>query len=162
MSVLAELNRREGRLVEARATCMEALRWVERSDFMLRSSMRALALVVLGRICLDQDDRSAAHAAFDQAASLTLAQQNGVGIGHVRVQALAGLARVSRDEAWLDQATGLFEGRQQMNFGWIGLGSDVISTSELAAAATAVGDEDLAGRFRSRSLALGMPEEFAG
>jgi tetratricopeptide (TPR) repeat protein len=34
MSVLAELNRREGRLVEARATCMEALRWVERSDFM--------------------------------------------------------------------------------------------------------------------------------
>jgi hypothetical protein len=118
--------------------------------------------VVLGRICLDQDDRSAAHAAFDQAASLTLAQQNGVGIGHVRVQALAGLARVSRDEAWLDQATGLFEGRQQMNFGWIGLGSDVISTSELAAAATAVGDEDLAGRFRSRSLALGMPEEFAG
>jgi tetratricopeptide (TPR) repeat protein len=155
---LAEQKRREGDLEAARADVMEALGWVERSDNVFRSPIRIQTLITLGRICRDQGDVLAAKAAFDQAISASGATHRSVGMGHFRVQALAGRSAVNGERKDLDAAIELFEKRGSMNFGFVALGCDVVTACDLAHASDALGDRDGCQEYRERSRMLGMPE----
>jgi len=147
---LAECYRRAGRLDLARRTAMEGLASADRSDHMYRDTFRAVCLVSLGRTALQQGDRLAAAAAFQQPRAL--------GCGHLLVQALAGQTRAGAGAAPLDEATELFTSRQGYDFSWVWCSQDDVSRLELARAARVAGRTELAREHLAEARRLGSLE----
>ncbi len=131
---LGESLRRAGDLAGARARCLEGLDAIEKSDHMYRDTMRALCLCVLGRTALEQDDVSAARAAFHQAASHLRGRPRALGGGHLLVQALAGLVRAGEDVSILEDARALFQKRSGFDFSLFWLCNDEVTAGELSCA----------------------------
>jgi serine/threonine-protein kinase len=92
---LGECLRRQGRLEEARAQCLEGLDAVERTDHMYRDTFRAIGLSTLGRVALEQRDAEAARTAYHQCQLHLEGRPHTLGGGWLVVQALAGQARVA-------------------------------------------------------------------
>jgi tetratricopeptide (TPR) repeat protein len=154
---LAECLRRLGRLDEARAECMAALETIEQGDHGHRDVFRCHALIILGRIALDQGDREGAQAAFTQAVAHARGRNLMSAGGHLLVNALAGLARATSDTHSLEEALQLFEKREGYDFGFMAMmGHDSFTLAELAATARALGLEEQAqaldGRAREATL----------
>jgi tetratricopeptide (TPR) repeat protein len=157
LTSLAEQLRREGDVARARASAMESLAWLERSDNIFRGTLRVQTLAGLGRTCLDEGDHRGAGAAFEQALALMEASPSGLGMGHLKVVCTAGLARVRRDAAMFERAVEFFEVRPSMNFGFLPVGCDVSTTCDLAHAASQFNEAGLAREYARRSEQLGMP-----
>jgi len=158
---LADCLAHEGHLEDARAAARAGLESIERSNHMYRDTIRGLCLNVLGRISLELGDRDAAQAAFAQAIAQTRGRSKTLGGGHVLVQALAGLARVTGDPAPFEEAQALFDTRIGYSFkGFYGC-TDAPSLLELARAAAAVGRPDDARAWMARARAAGNPVALA-
>jgi serine/threonine-protein kinase len=136
--ILGECLRRAGRHAEARQRCLEGLELIERTDHMHRDLFRVTCLLTLGRVSLDEQNPSAARAALGQAETQTRERTVGVGVGHARVQALAGLARAAQDRRLLAAALALFEDRRGYDFGLAPMFSDGSSLVQLAETAKAL------------------------
>lgn len=113
---VGEAMRLEGNAGAARAHALAGVESAERSDHAYRDTFRAYALVVFGRCALDEGDRVAARAAFQQVLSQGRGRPRTRSCGHVVVEALAGLARADQDEGSLAEACSLFESRNTFNF----------------------------------------------
>ena len=154
----AECLRRVGRLDTARTTCLDAIEEVERSDHMYRDSHRAVCLVTLGRIALQQTDREAAEAAFRQALAHIKGRDRTLAGGFLAVQALAGLAQADRDAEAFAEAGRLYAERDRFDFSWLHFCWDDVTLLSLARAATALGRHDEAAHLRTRAQAAGSFE----
>jgi eukaryotic-like serine/threonine-protein kinase len=153
---LGECLRRLGRLEEARAECMAGIATAERSDHNHRDVFRGMGLLALGRTALDQADRDGACAAFNQAGEHARGRRQMSTGGHILVQALAGLARASLDEASFEKGLQIFDQRGDLDFGFGLLLRDGTTLHALAEAAHAVGREEQARELfeRSRTVEL--------
>jgi len=155
---LAECYRRAGKLDLARRTAMEGLASADRSDHMYRDTFRAVCLVSLGRTALQQGDRPAAAAAFQQAMLHIRGRPRALGCGHLLVQALAGQTRAGAGTAPLDEAIELFTSRRGYDFSWIWCSQDDVTRLELARAARAAGRAELAREHLAEARRLGSLE----
>jgi TolB-like protein/Tfp pilus assembly protein PilF/predicted Ser/Thr protein kinase len=135
---LGECLRRESRLDEARRQCLDGLESVERSDHMVRDSIRAVCLNVLGRTALDQGDRDAARTAFHQSEQHLEGRPRTLGGGHLYCQAIAGRASAEGDAKLYARARELFERRAPFDWSWFFQCSEDVTRSDLERAATAV------------------------
>lgn len=135
---LAESLRREGRLEEARARCMEGLDAVERSDHMYRDTLRALCLIVLGRVALDRDDPKAARTAFRQATLHLEGRPRTLGGGSLACQAEAGRAAADRDPGALRAAQARLAAHAPGDWSWFWLCTDVEARADVARAAEVI------------------------
>ncbi len=116
---LAELLRNEGQLEQAWETAKQALNRVESSDFIYRDSFRTLALITLGHIALDRNQRQTAETAFHQAELGIRGRPRALGAGHLLTQALAGKAAASNDPALLKLAKATLGDEANWNFDWL-------------------------------------------
>ena len=114
---VAECLRRMGRLEEARQRCLVALDRLEQSDFMYRNTSRPGGMNQLGRILLDSADFEGAAVAFRQAEANLRAMPEGVGKGHMLVQALAGRTRAGEGAEPFEDALRVYE-EKSMDFAW--------------------------------------------
>jgi len=131
--------RRQGRLAEARARCLEGVETAESSDNMFRDTLRAICLNTLGRTALGQGDREAARAAFVQSELQLDGRRQTLAGGHLYCQALAGLSAAEGDRERLRRAQGLFRDRSAFNWSWMWLCSDEITREYVELAEAAVG-----------------------
>ncbi len=136
---LGECLRRAGEPAAARASCLEGLEAVEKSDHKYRDTFRAVCLCVLARAALDQEDLPAARASFTQAIAHLRGRPRALGGGHLLVQALAGLSRAGEGAEHFEEAMRLFDGRQGFDYSYLWICSDEETLSELSRAATALG-----------------------
>jgi tetratricopeptide (TPR) repeat protein len=152
---VGEMLRLDGRLEDARRHALLGIEAAERSDHAYRDTFRAHALNILGRIALDQRDLSAAEAAFNQVLAQARGRPRPRGCGHFVVQALCGLARVSRSTAFFDDARTLFERQDTYNFGTFygALNGDTLF--ELAVAADTLGRREEANDLAARARGAG-------
>ncbi len=157
---LGECLRRSGDLAGARASCLQGLEAVERTDFMYRDTFRAVCLCALGRTALEQGDTAAARAAFTQAVAHLRGRVRALGGGHLLVQALAGLAR-SGAAGSLDEALALFSVRHGHDFSMMWCCSDDVTLLELSRAAAASGRSDEAADLFAKARAAGSREALA-
>src|SRR5690606_19810338 len=142
--------RRLGRLDEARQAAFDGLDAAERSDHAYRDTFRAYALSVIGRVALDQRQREAAEAAFQQVLAQTRGRPEPRATGHLAVQALCGLARATGRPTYLDEAALLFESRETFNFTQFYGVLEADTLAELARTAQALGRDAEARRWVSR------------
>jgi len=156
--LLAECYRRAGNLDAARRTAMEGLASADRSDHMYRDTFRAICLVSLGRTALQQNDRAAAAAAFQQAVLHMRGRPRALGGGQLLVQALAGQTRAGAGTAPLDEALELFTTRRGYDFSWFWVCKDNVTTLELARAARIAGRAELAREHLAEARKLGSLE----
>jgi len=112
----AEVFRLEGQLDDARRCALEGLESAERSDHAYRDFFRGHALVVLGRTAMDQNDVSAARAAFHQLLAQARGRPRTRSCGHLVVRALAGLALVDRCVDSVAEAHRVFVAQETYNF----------------------------------------------
>jgi TolB-like protein len=158
---LGECLRRVGELPQARARCLEGLASVERSDFMYRDTFRGVGLCALGRTALEQEDATAAQAAFAQAVTHLRGRPRCLGGGHLLVQALAGLARAGGGDTPFEEASALFGGRRGHDFSFMWTCTSDVSLLELARAAAAVGRADAFGDLLEKARVAGSREALA-
>lgn len=131
---IAECHRRAGRLDEARASCLQALDAIEKSDHMYRDSFRVHALIVLGFVALDQLDQSAGSAAFAQAIAHVRGRPHTLAGGWLVVRALAGLACCG-DAASYEEARRVLAARSEFDFSWLWQCEETTASDDLARAA---------------------------
>jgi predicted negative regulator of RcsB-dependent stress response len=115
----------------------EGIGIVEKTDHLYRDLWRGLFLCVLGRVAMQQGNREAASAAFQQSAQHVEGRSRTRCAGHVRDQALAGLARATGQAAPFDEAMALYEQRQGYDFSQLMLATkdyDLVALSKAAAA----------------------------
>jgi tetratricopeptide (TPR) repeat protein len=160
LAVLAECQRLHGDLDAARQSALLNLEEIERTDHAFRDLVRALGLVVLGRVALSQGDTRAARTAFDQAVEQLRGRPRGMGGGHFMVQALTGQTRAGSGAEPFEEALALFEHRGELDFSWTVTGSSDISLLELARAATTLGRDSEAGRLLERARRIGLTPVF--
>lgn len=154
----AECLRRMGLVDRARHLCLEAIADVERSDHMYRDSNRAVCLVTLGRIALQQGDKGAALAAFGQALAHLRGRDRTLAGGFLAVQALAGLAYADRESNAFDQARRLYVERDHFDFSWLHFCWEDVTLLSLARAAAALGRHEEAEHLRRRAVSSGSLE----
>jgi serine/threonine protein kinase/tetratricopeptide (TPR) repeat protein len=153
---VADMLRRDGRLDDARRHARAGIDAAERSDHAYRDTFRAHALTVLGRVALDQGDRLAAEAAFNQVLAQARGRPRPRACGHFVVQALSGLARATGKSTYFDDARELFESRETYNFGTF-YGALVGDTLfELALVAHSLGRIDDAHSLQMRAREAGL------
>lgn len=136
---LAEALRTRGDLAEAREAALSGLDSVDRSDHMYRDTFRGICLVSLGRTSLAMNDPEAARAAFGQLIAHVKGRPRALGGGHLMVQGLAGLARVTRSQETLDEALALASERRDYDFSWSWACSEWQTHADLAEACRALG-----------------------
>ena len=158
---LAECLRSLGQLDAARGEALEGLQSIESSDHSYRDTIRAFCLVALGRVCLDQGDAAGAGAAFTQAVAQMRGRTLTLAGGHVFVQALAGLARATRDREVLDEAIGVFTSRQGYSFNAFFGCADDTTAFELAVSADALGLAVASERLLTQARAAGNRRPFS-
>jgi tetratricopeptide (TPR) repeat protein/TolB-like protein/predicted Ser/Thr protein kinase len=154
---VAECLRREGRLDEARAACMDALEATQRSDHMYRDTIRGLALCCLARTAFDQDDVPAARTALLQVLGHVRGRDRMLGGGHLVVQALAGLARAGDGRGSYDEAVRLWETRRGFDFS-LGFACDAATTVTALAQAALALDLPGASALFEQACAAGSAE----
>ena len=152
---IAEVLRIQGHLDGARGHALEGVEAAERSDHAYRDFFRAHALSVLGRTALDQDDVSAARAAFRQVLAQAQGRPRTRSCGHLVVQALARLARADSHPELLTEALRLFDTRETYNFEPFFGALDEQTLFELAAAAHAMGQLGIARVLLTRAHRAG-------
>ncbi|MFQ5766943.1 MAG: tetratricopeptide repeat protein, partial [Acidobacteriota bacterium] len=152
---IGECLRLCGRLEEARRRVMAGLKQVEKSDHFYRDTLRGVHLNTLGKIGLERGARAAARAAFRQAVQHLRGRSKARGAGQLLVQALAGQARTDADAAAFGKARQLFQERRDYNFAFMWGCREDVSLLELARAAWAVGELDLARDYLKRARASG-------
>ncbi len=148
---LGEVFRLQGRLAEARRACLEGIATAEQADHMLRDSMRAMGLVIIGTIAVDQGDRDAAQAAFTQAVAHLKGRPRTLGGRHFLVRALAGLSRLGADESIYLEGKRILEGGDAYDSSWLWCARTREARTALADAAAALGREDDAAALRKAS-----------
>lgn len=136
---VGEMLRRLGRLDDARLAAFGGLASAERSDHAYRDTFRAHALTVIGRVALDQQNREAAEAAFQQVLAQSRGRPRPRACGHFVVHALCGLARATGQAAFLDEARRLSERRDTYDFASFYGALDTDTSLELTLAAAALG-----------------------
>jgi tetratricopeptide (TPR) repeat protein len=149
---------REGRGSEAREQFLLGLGALERTDHMYRDTWRALFLCGLGHTALDQGDRAAATAAFQQAELHLRGRPMARCSGQVMVQALAGLARADDRHEVFDEALRRFDTRSGFDFSAIWGAYDGMALWELHLAAAALGRTELATALLERARAAGSTQ----
>jgi tetratricopeptide (TPR) repeat protein len=155
---VAECLRRMGRLEEARQRCLVALDRLEQSNFMFRNSSRPGGMNQLGRILIDSGDLEGARVAFRQAEVSLRAMPEGVGKGHMLVQALAGRTRAGEGAEPFEDALRVYEDRS-MDFSWGSANARHGETLfQLALAAEAVGQVERARELLEAARADSHPE----
>jgi serine/threonine protein kinase/tetratricopeptide (TPR) repeat protein len=155
---LGECLRRAGDFEGARAGCLDGLDAIEKSDHMYRDTFRAVCLCVLGRTALQQEDLTAARAAFRQASSQLRGRPRALGGGQLLVQALSGLVRAGESADVFEEGRGLFENRHGFNFSLMWLCTDDVSLLELSRAAAVLGRAAEAQRLLDRAREAGSTE----
>ena len=156
---LAECLRRQGKLDEARALCLESVEFTEQGDFHGRRWARTSGLVQLGRIALSQEDLSAAKVAFEQAVSHIKTTPAGLGRGHLMVIALAGLSSAGEGPGFYEEARRIFEARDTYDFSFAFGSSDDWTLMELARAARRLGRAEESEELLQRARRAGSREE---
>jgi len=152
---VGEVMRLEGQAAAARAHALAGIESAERSDHAYRDTFRAYALVVFGRSALDEGDRAAARAAFQQVLSQGRGRPRTRSCGHLVVEALAGLARTDHDANQFAEACSLFEGRTMFNFEpFFGMLDD-LTLFDLACTAGTLGFHDEAHTLHHRACEAG-------
>jgi serine/threonine-protein kinase len=152
---IAEVLRLEGQLDDARRYALEGVESAERSDHAYRDFFRAHALVVLGRTALDQDDFSAARAAFHQVLAQARGRPRTRSCGHMVVQSLTGMARADHCVDLVMEAHRVFDAGESYNFEPFFGALTEQTLFELAAASFALGNIEEARGFRARAQAAG-------
>jgi TolB-like protein/Tfp pilus assembly protein PilF len=152
---VAEVLRLQGHLDTARGRALEGLEAAERSDHAYRDFFRAHALMVLGRTASDQDDVSAARAAFRQVLAQAQGRPRTRSCGHLVVQALARLAGADGRPELLTEALRLFDARDTYNFEPFFGALDEQTLFELAKAAHAMGPRGTARALLIRARRAG-------
>jgi serine/threonine protein kinase len=159
---IADCLRCEGSLEEARLEALDGLKSIERSDFSYRDTVRAFCLAALGRATLEQGDREAARTAFSQAIAQMRGRTRTLGGGHVVVQSLGGLARTTGDPAPFQEAVSLFTSRDVYSFKPFFRCEDPVTLMELAYAADALQQQDMARDLAARARTAGSREVLTG
>jgi len=156
---LGECLRREYKPSEARAQFLDGLEALDRSDHMYRDTFRGLFLIGLGRTALDEGNRDAAAASFNQAVLHLRGRPRARCGGLLMVQALSGLARSRRDGSPLEEALALLETRQGFDFSpmWGGI-TDGVTLWELHQAAAALGRNAQAAELLVRAREAGSSD----
>jgi hypothetical protein len=149
-----------GDLAEARRQLMAGLEVAERTDNMYRDTCRGIYLCSLGRTALQQDDFTAARAAFRQAALHVRGRPHARCGGYLLVQALAGATQAGEGPEPFEEALQLFERREGWNFQWFYGCSEDITLMALARAARTLGRDEDARYLLERARALGCTEAF--
>jgi tetratricopeptide (TPR) repeat protein len=149
----AECLRLVGQLEEARAKSLAGLDSVERTDFMYRDTTRIFCLGALGRIAEDQGDGDAACAAFEQAIQQVKGRPRTVAGGILLVRSLTGLARLTRDRAFYEEARSRMARRDEFDFSWVWMCDECYAHEDLARTAIALGEpaEPLVSESRIRT-----------
>jgi len=148
---LAEALRVSGDLNAARESALSALVSVDKSDHMYRDTFRGICLASLGRTSLQMGDLEAARAAFGQLIAHLKGRPRALGCGHLMVQGLAGLARVTGSAGDLDRAIALATNREGYDFSWSWSCSEGQTCTELAEACRALGRPDEAETWETRA-----------
>jgi hypothetical protein len=137
---------------------MTKLKEIEGTDSMHRDLALPGTLTVLGRIALVQDDLEAARTSFSQAITQLKARPKGPGLGHVLIQACAGLAQVNKEEKAFDEAVAAFEDREIFDYSWAPTCWDGASLLELYRAAMAIAHTGKAREFLVKARTAGSDE----
>jgi eukaryotic-like serine/threonine-protein kinase len=151
----AECLRLMGRLPEARHKALDCLELIERTDYIYRDTNRVFALVTLGRTAIDQGDTAAAIAAFEQAIEHVSGRTKALAGGTLVVRAKAGLAWVTRNTRLYDDACRRMAVRDTLDYTWLWLCDDYLTSAMLADVAHAFGKVDDERVFRTDAIAGG-------
>jgi tetratricopeptide (TPR) repeat protein len=155
---LGECYRRQGDLETAQRQLREALHVLEATDHIYRDLWRGLFLCMLGNVGLQSGDGDAARAAFQQSAQHIEGRARARCGGHVRVQALAGLAQATGDSALFREAMDLYEEREGYDFSRLSFTNDDYDLVALAKAAKVLNENELCEQLDRRAREFGAIE----
>lgn len=158
---LGECLRRAGMYEAARVHCLLGLDSIEQSDHVYRDTLRAFALCALGRTALEKSDIDTARVAFSHVLSQVHGRPSALGVGHLLVQAFAGMTRVGEDSQAFEQGVALFESREDFNFQYFHGCHDDVTLLELARAAWVLDRRREAELFLARARESGSLEPVA-
>ena len=152
---LGECFRRQGDLETAQLELKAGLQSLESTDHIYRDLWRGLFLCMLGNVSLQRGDSNGARAAFQQSAQHIEGRARARCSGHVRVQALAGLAQATEDPDLFDEAMELYEAREGYDFSRLSFTNDDYDLVALAKAAKVLNMGELYERLTGRARECG-------